>query len=51
LICVKGKMHFEKYIPAAVRTLAHNLKNHEGDKLPMLSALADKIVAHDQIKT
>ena len=48
---VKGKMHFEKYIPAAARTLAHNLKNHEDDKLPMLSALADTIIAHDQIKT
>ena len=48
---VKGKMHFEKYIPAAVRTLAHNLKNHKDDKLPRLSALADKIVTHDQIKT
>jgi NDP-sugar pyrophosphorylase family protein len=48
---VKGKMHFEKYIPAAVRTLEQNLKNHEGDKLPMLSALADKIVVHDQIIT
>ena len=47
---VKGKAHFEKYIPAAVRTLGHNLKNHEGDKLPMLSALTDTIVAHDQIQ-
>jgi NDP-sugar pyrophosphorylase family protein len=48
---VIGKMHFEKYIPAAVRMLQHNLKNHEDDKLPMLSALTDKIIAHDQIKT
>ena len=48
---VKGKMQFEKYIPAAVRTIAHNLKIHQDDKLPMLSALADKIVALDQIKT
>ena len=47
---VKGKAHFEKYIPAAVRTLGHNLKNHEDDKLPMLSALTDTIVAHDQIQ-
>ena len=46
----KGKKHFEKYIPAAVQTLAHNLKNHEGDELPMLSALVDKIMAHDQIR-
>ena len=48
---VKGKMHFEKYIPAAVRTLEHNLKAHEDGKLPMLSALADTVIAHDQIKT
>jgi NDP-sugar pyrophosphorylase family protein len=48
---VKGKMHFEKYIPAAARTLEHNLKNHEYGKLPMLSALADTVIAHDQIKT
>jgi NDP-sugar pyrophosphorylase family protein/tRNA A-37 threonylcarbamoyl transferase component Bud32 len=47
---VKGKMYFEKYIPAAVRTIAHNLKNHEAGQLPMLSELADKIIAHDQIK-
>ena len=48
---VKGKMHFEKYIPAAVRTLEHNLKNHEDDKLPLLGALADAVIAHDQIET
>jgi NDP-sugar pyrophosphorylase family protein len=47
---VKGKMHFEKYIPTAVRTLAQNLKNQKDDKLPMLSALADTVIAHDQIK-
>jgi NDP-sugar pyrophosphorylase family protein len=48
---VKGKMHFEKYIPAAVRTLEHNLKDHEDGKLPQLSALADTLIAHEQIKT
>jgi aminoglycoside/choline kinase family phosphotransferase len=48
---VKGKMHFEKYIPAAVRTLAHNLKNHEDDKLPGLGELADTVSKHEQIKT
>ena len=48
---VKGKTHFEKYIPAAVRTLEHNLKNHEDDKLPMLSELADTVSTHAQIKT
>jgi aminoglycoside/choline kinase family phosphotransferase/choline kinase len=47
---VKGKMYFEQYIPAAVRMLAHNLKNQEAVKLPMLRALADMIVAHDRIK-
>ena len=48
---VKGKMHFEKYIPAAVRTLAYNLKDHEDGKLPMLSVLSDTVIAHDHIKT
>ncbi len=47
---VKGKMHFEKYIPAAVRTLEHNLKDHKDGKLPQLSALADTLIAHEQIK-
>jgi aminoglycoside/choline kinase family phosphotransferase/GTP:adenosylcobinamide-phosphate guanylyltransferase len=51
LTCVKGKMHFEKYIPAAVQTLEHNLKNYDDDKLPMLSELADKMIAQDQFKT
>jgi aminoglycoside/choline kinase family phosphotransferase len=48
---VKGKMQFEKYIPAAARTLAHNLKDHEDGKLPMLSVLANTVIAHDRIKT
>ncbi len=47
----KGKMHFEKYIPAAVRTLAHNLKHHEDNKLPMLGELVDTVSTHQQIKT
>ena len=47
---IKGKTHFEKYIPAAVQTLAHHLKNHDDDKLPMLGALVDTLTAHDQIK-
>jgi aminoglycoside/choline kinase family phosphotransferase len=47
---VKGKMHFERYIPAAVRTLEVNLKNQEGGKLPMLIELTDTIIANDQIK-
>jgi aminoglycoside/choline kinase family phosphotransferase len=48
---VKGKMYFEKYIPAAVQTLAHNLKNQKTLKLPMLSALAQRVLAHDRIKS
>jgi NDP-sugar pyrophosphorylase family protein len=48
---VKGKTYFEKYIPSAVRTLHYNLKNHEDDKLPMLSELVDMLITHDQIKT
>lgn len=47
---VKKKMHFEQYIPAAVRTLEYNLKNQKDEKLPMLSALIDRVVTHDQIK-
>jgi aminoglycoside/choline kinase family phosphotransferase len=47
---VKGKMHFEKYIPAAVRTFEYNLKNQQDGKLPMLMELTDTIIAHDQIK-
>jgi aminoglycoside/choline kinase family phosphotransferase len=50
LTCVKAKMHFEKYIPPAVRTLKYNLKNQKDGKLPMLIELTDKIIAHDQIK-
>ena len=47
---VKGKMHFENYIPAAVRTLEYNLQNQEADKLAMLIELTDTIIAHDKIK-
>jgi hypothetical protein len=43
-------MHFEKYIPAAVRTFEYNLKNQQDGKLPMLMELTDTIIAHDQIK-
>jgi len=46
----KGKTHFEHYIPTAVQTLRHNLRNHADNKLPRLGALADKIVELDQIK-
>jgi aminoglycoside/choline kinase family phosphotransferase/GTP:adenosylcobinamide-phosphate guanylyltransferase len=44
---VKKKAHFEKYIPAAIRTLSRNLKKHEHKTLPKLTALVDTIIAHD----
>ncbi len=47
---VKEKAHFEKYIPAAVRTLGRNLKKHEPKTLPMLTALVDTIIKHNQIQ-
>jgi aminoglycoside/choline kinase family phosphotransferase/dTDP-glucose pyrophosphorylase len=47
---VKEKAHFEKYIPAAVQTLRRNLNKHEHKILPKLTALADKILAHDRIQ-
>ena len=47
---VKGKTHFEKYIPAAIRTLGRNLKKHEHKTLPKLTALADTIRTHDRIQ-
>jgi aminoglycoside/choline kinase family phosphotransferase len=47
---VKGKAHFEKYIPAAVRTLRRNLKKHESKTLPKLKALMDTIIKHKQIR-
>lgn len=47
---VKRKAHFEPYIPAAVKTLRHNLKHHADGKLPKLNALMDKIVELDQIR-
>jgi len=47
---VKGKAHFENYIPAAVRTLARNLKKREQKTLPALNDLVDTILAHDRIQ-
>jgi aminoglycoside/choline kinase family phosphotransferase len=47
---VKGKMHFENHIPAAVRTLEYHLKNQKDGKLPLLVELTDMIMVHDQIK-
>ncbi len=40
---VKQKPHFEKYIPAAVRTLANNLKKRHQKTLPGLCNLMDSI--------
>lgn len=50
LTCIKGKAHFAEYIPPAVRTFRHNLKNHAGNKLPALCGLADAIIELDQIR-
>jgi aminoglycoside/choline kinase family phosphotransferase len=47
---VKEKAYFEKYIPAAVQTLRRNLKKHDHKTLPMLNALMDTIVKHNQIQ-
>jgi aminoglycoside/choline kinase family phosphotransferase len=47
---VKEKTHFEKYIPAAIRTLGRNLKKPEHKTLPRLTALVDTIIAHDRIQ-
>ena len=48
---VKGKKHFEKYIPTAARMLERNLSAHADDNVPILSAVAKKIIAQDPIKT
>ncbi len=46
----KAKAHFEKYIPAAVRTLRHNLKHYADNKLPLLCTLTDRIIELDKIR-
>ena len=46
---VKKKAHFEKYIPAAIRTLSRNLKKHEHKTLPKLTALVDMIIKHKEL--
>ena len=38
---VKGKSHFEKHIPAAVRTLRRNLQQHGDTPLPILCDLME----------
>jgi len=50
LTCVKKKAHFEKYIPAAVKTLKRNLVKHEQKTLPRLTALVHKIIKHNRIQ-
>ena len=40
---VKGKAHFEKYIPAALRTLEKNLSDEVGREFPKLKKLVEKI--------
>jgi aminoglycoside/choline kinase family phosphotransferase/GTP:adenosylcobinamide-phosphate guanylyltransferase len=47
---VKGKRHFEKYIPAAVRTLRSNLAADGQGEFPALSAVSRKICNHMKIK-
>ncbi len=41
---VKGKTYFEKYIPAAVKTLKHNLSGFENTDFPKLKKLSEMIV-------
>jgi aminoglycoside/choline kinase family phosphotransferase len=50
LTCVKRKPHFEKYIPAAVKTLRRNLVKIEKKTLPGLTDLVDRIIKHDRIQ-
>jgi NDP-sugar pyrophosphorylase family protein len=50
LTCAKKKAHFEKYIPAAVKTLKRNLVKHEQKTLPRLTALMHKVIKHDRIQ-
>ena len=47
---VKGKRYFEKYIPAAVRSLRSNLAAGDQGEFPALSAITRKICDHMKIK-
>jgi aminoglycoside/choline kinase family phosphotransferase/GTP:adenosylcobinamide-phosphate guanylyltransferase len=47
---VKGKKHFEKYIPAAVRSLRSNLAADGQREFPSLNAITQKICKHMKIK-
>ncbi|MGB9436987.1 MAG: phosphotransferase, partial [Desulfobacterales bacterium] len=46
---VKGKKHFERYIPAAVKSLRSNLAADGQIEFPTLSAITDKICSHMKI--
>jgi aminoglycoside/choline kinase family phosphotransferase len=46
---VKGKKHFEKYIPAAVRSLRSNLAADGQREFPSLNAITQKICKHMKI--
>jgi aminoglycoside/choline kinase family phosphotransferase/dTDP-glucose pyrophosphorylase len=46
---VKGKRHFERYIPAAVRSLKSNLAAGGRREFPTLSAITRKICSHMKI--
>jgi aminoglycoside/choline kinase family phosphotransferase/choline kinase len=46
---VEGKRHFERYIPAAVRTLRSNLAADGQEEFPTLSAITRKICNHMKI--
>jgi NDP-sugar pyrophosphorylase family protein len=50
LTCVKKKAYFEKYIPAAVKTLQRNLLKHEQKTMPELTALVERVIKHDRIQ-
>jgi aminoglycoside/choline kinase family phosphotransferase/GTP:adenosylcobinamide-phosphate guanylyltransferase len=47
---VEGKKHFERYIPAAVRSLRSNLGADGQGEFPALSAITRKICKHMKIK-
>jgi len=40
---VRGKVHFEKYIPGAVTTLKHTLSSFDNNKFPNLKSTVDQI--------
>jgi aminoglycoside/choline kinase family phosphotransferase/choline kinase len=46
---VMGKRYFEQYIPAAVKTLNHNLASLAKGEFPVLKALAEKISTDKKI--